>query len=44
MVALMLAVLLQNPGPINATCPVRPTQKAKPANVVVYKGRIIGLC
>lgn len=40
--ALLLALALQ--APINAQCPVRPNQKAKPANVVVYKGRIIGLC
>ena len=44
MSALLLAVLLQNTGPINAQCPIRPNQKAKAGNVVVYKGRIIGLC
>jgi hypothetical protein len=42
MIAAILALALQ--APINTQCPVRPTQKAKPANVVVYKGRIIGLC
>jgi hypothetical protein len=42
--ALLLLLALQNAGPINAQCPVRPNQKAKPANLVVYKGRIIGLC
>jgi hypothetical protein len=42
--ALLLLLALQNPGPVNAQCPVRPTQKAKAGNIVVYKGRIIGLC
>ncbi len=42
--AVLLALVLQNVGPINAKCPVKPNQKAKAANLVVYKGRLIGLC
>jgi len=42
--AVLLALALQDAGPINATCPVKPNQKARASNVVVYKGRVIGLC
>ena len=38
---LLAALLLQ---PINADCPVKPGQKSRAANLVVYKGRPIGLC
>lgn len=42
--SLLLLLAVQEPGLINTTCPVKPNQKAKPANTVVYKGRLIGLC
>jgi hypothetical protein len=38
----VLALLLQEP--INALCPIKPGQKSRAANMVVYKGRPIGLC
>ena len=38
----VLALLLQDP--INALCPIKPGQKSRAANLVVYKGRPIGLC
>ena len=41
MAILLAALLLQ---PINADCPVKPGQKSRAANLVVYKGRPIGLC
>ena len=34
----------QNGTPINAMCPVKPKQKARAANVLVYKGQVIGFC
>ncbi len=30
--------------PINAMCPVKPKQKARPNLTVVYEGQVIGLC
>ena len=42
--ALAAAAPQQNGQPINAMCPVKPKQKAKAANVVVYKGQVIGFC
>jgi hypothetical protein len=44
MTALALVLALQSTAPINAACPVKPNQKARPSSVVVYKGRVIGLC
>ena len=49
-VALLVLALIaaaapqQNGQPINAMCPVKPKQKARAANVVVYKGQVIGFC
>lgn len=42
----LLAALLpqQNGTPINAMCPVKPNQKARANNVLVYKGQVIGFC
>src|SRR5258706_10431422 len=34
----------QAPPPINAMCPVKPRQKARPTITVVYEGQVIGLC
>jgi len=31
-------------APINAMCPVKPKQKARPNLTVVYEGQVIGLC
>jgi len=47
---LFLAILLlglaapQAGTPINAMCPVKPKQKARPNLTVVYEGQVIGLC
>ena len=37
--SILLALLLQEP--INALCPIKPNQKSRAANMVVYKGRPI---
>jgi hypothetical protein len=34
----------QSGPPINAMCPVKPKQKARPTLTVVYEGQVIGLC
>jgi hypothetical protein len=44
MAILLAALLLQELPPVNAACPVKPGQKSRAANAVVYKGRLIGLC
>jgi hypothetical protein len=43
---LLLALLCGAPqeAPINAKCPVKPNQAARAANVLVFRGKVIGFC
>jgi hypothetical protein len=41
---LLALVVLRQAAPINAQCPVKPAQKARAANVILYEGQVIGFC